>query len=200
MPQVQLAVDVSNYTGAITAEQARCLRSQGVEHLIAGTQVESIARVQLEAALAAGMTVDAYVYLYWRRDVRIEVARSVDIVTGLPVGRLWLDCENDSEGIDPDGINGLIDTAIEALRPHPRRHLYGALVVGARDAELGAIQSPASLARAVHALGRREAELRRLHEIRRLDQAADVAVPRDHASLRRLSRPQSAGGECETGP
>ena len=70
--------------------------------------------MQLEAVLDAGVTVDAYVYLYWRRDVRAEVARALETIEGLRVGRLWLDCEDDSSGIEPGVIVERIDTAIEA--------------------------------------------------------------------------------------
>ena len=64
--------------------------------------------------LDAGVTVDAYVYLYWRRDVRAEVARALETIEDLPVGRLWVDCEDDSSGIEPGVIVELIDTAVEA--------------------------------------------------------------------------------------
>jgi GH25 family lysozyme M1 (1,4-beta-N-acetylmuramidase) len=116
---LQLAVDVSNYTGPITPEQARCLRGHGVAHLVAGTQVPALTRVQVGAALAAGMTADAYVYLYWRDGVLAQVERALAAVAGLPVGRLWLDCEDDAAGLAPAQVEALIASAIEAAGATP---------------------------------------------------------------------------------
>lgn len=116
---MRLAIDVSNYTGPITVDQARCLREQGVEHVIAGTQVPSVTRVQLEAALAAGMTIDAYVYLYWRRDVAAVVREALRALEGLPAGCLWLDCEDQTAGLSPAEVVELIERAHEACGPQP---------------------------------------------------------------------------------
>jgi len=119
MSGFQLAVDVSNYSGAISQEQAACLKARGVEHLIAGTQVPSVTRAQLEAALTAGMSIDAYVYLYWRRDIRAEVARALETVSGLPAGRLWLDCEDGAGGLPGEDIVAVIAGAVEACGDSP---------------------------------------------------------------------------------
>ncbi len=119
MSGLQLAVDVSNYSGVISPEQAACLKARGVEHLIAGTQVPSVTRAQIEAARTAGMSVDAYVYLYWRRDVRVEVGRALETVSGLPAGRLWLDCEDDTGGLPPEEVIELIAAAVEACGDVP---------------------------------------------------------------------------------
>jgi GH25 family lysozyme M1 (1,4-beta-N-acetylmuramidase) len=117
MSAIRLAVDVSNYSGPISPEQARCLRQAGVEHLIAGTQVASICRQQLEAALEAGLTIDAYVYLHWRRDVVAEVQSARGTLAGLQVGRLWLDCEDDPAGLSAAEVVGRVGAALEACGP-----------------------------------------------------------------------------------
>jgi GH25 family lysozyme M1 (1,4-beta-N-acetylmuramidase) len=116
---LQQAVDVSNYTGAITTEQARCLRASGVSHLIAGTQAPGVTRAQLQAALHAGMSTDAYVYLYWRRDVPTQVGNALAALEGLPIGRLWLDCEDDPAGLGPAQVEGLIASAVDAAGEFP---------------------------------------------------------------------------------
>lgn len=119
MSSFQLAVDVSNYSGPISEEQARCLRAQGIEHLVAGTQAPNITRAQLAAAGMAGISTDAYVYLYWRRDVREEVAQARGVIAGFPIGRLWLDCEDDAGGLAPSEVVDRILAAVEACGSTP---------------------------------------------------------------------------------
>ncbi len=59
------AADVSNWSGTVTTEQARCLRTAGVERLICGTQVRATTRAQIAAATAASLQAEAYVILRW---------------------------------------------------------------------------------------------------------------------------------------
>lgn len=92
------AADVSNWSGAITLEQAQCLHRAGIERLICGTQAPATTRAQIAAATAAGLQVEAYVILRWpvaAADVSIaaQVRAARAVIAGLPVGRLWIDCE-----------------------------------------------------------------------------------------------------------
>ena len=88
-----LAVDVSHWSGNITPDDVACWRANGVEHVIPGTQVESITRQQLQTAVDGGLSVDAYVVLYWDGDIENQVRAALSTVSGLPIGRLWLDVE-----------------------------------------------------------------------------------------------------------
>ena len=97
-----LAVDVSHWSGEITEQQMACLRERGVRRVIAGTQRRAIARQQLEAAVAAGLEVEAYVYLYLRANVARRVQAALETVEGLPVRRLWLDAEDTTSGLTPE--------------------------------------------------------------------------------------------------
>ena len=117
---MQPAIDVSNYSGVFSREQAACWRENGYAHVICGTQRPSITRQQLEAAAAAGLTLDAYVYLYWRHNVAAQVKEALATLAGFPVGRLWLDCEDDPAGAGKDAIVGLIAEAVAACGSFPR--------------------------------------------------------------------------------
>lgn len=90
------AVDVSFWETPLSQAQMDCFFSSGVRHVVVGTQVAAIAQQQLAMAVARGMTVDAYVYLYWDRDIGAQVRAAMDMVKGFPIGTLWLDVEEAS--------------------------------------------------------------------------------------------------------
>ena len=91
------AIDISNYTGAPIAEQFRTARIDGnYRRVIVGTQDEAICRGQVMAAVAAGLETEAYVYLRFDRDPAQQVEAALAVLAGLPAGRLWLDCEDDT--------------------------------------------------------------------------------------------------------
>ena len=111
------AVDVSHWSGS--GWSAGCFIDNGVTHLIAGTQNPTITRAQLEAALAAGMTVDAYVFLYWGSDITTQVQKALETVQGYPITRLWLDAENSSAGYRSAQILQKIQEALDACGSTP---------------------------------------------------------------------------------
>lgn len=88
-----LAVDVSYWSGYISESEVACWQDNGVRHVIAGTQNLDIARQQFETAVTGGMTVDAYVVLYWDFDIANQVRSALAMINGFPVQRLWLDVE-----------------------------------------------------------------------------------------------------------
>ncbi|HZP58413.1 MAG TPA: hypothetical protein VFC53_12805 [Dehalococcoidia bacterium] len=115
------AADVSNWTGEIAVDQARCLRAEGIALLICGTQVPAITRAQVAAATAAGMRCEAYVILRWDGDVDRRVAAARAAVRDLPVRRLWVDCE-DYPGVatpPPAETRGLVAKALAACASMP---------------------------------------------------------------------------------
>ncbi len=110
------SVDVSMWEGPIPQYSMDCLWSSNVRHVVAGTQVEEVTRQQLEMALARGMSVDAYVYLYWDRDMAAQVQTAFDRVRGLPIGRLWLDVEESAAGRSPQTMMDLVQQSVDACR------------------------------------------------------------------------------------
>lgn len=105
------AVDVSMWEGPIAESETDCMWTSGVRHVIAGTQVEEVTRQQLAMAVSRGMTVDAYVYLYWDRDITAQVQEAFRRVKGFPIGRMWLDVEEDPRSLGSNALIAKVQTA-----------------------------------------------------------------------------------------
>ena len=87
------AVDVSSWSGYLSASEVDCWRESGVEHVISGTQIADITQQQLGMAVFAGMSVDAYAVLYWDFGITNQVKTALSMIQDFPVQRLWLDVE-----------------------------------------------------------------------------------------------------------
>jgi len=87
------AIDISNWSGEITSDEVACWRDSSVRHVISGTQIPTITVQQIQTAASGGMTIDAYVMLYWDYDITAQVHDALATIQGLPVRRLWLDAE-----------------------------------------------------------------------------------------------------------
>jgi len=62
-----LGIDVSHFTrdeSGLTPDRLACLRQQGVRFVIVGTQDDAIFVPQMRMVLAAGLQLEAYIYLY----------------------------------------------------------------------------------------------------------------------------------------
>ena len=91
--QAEFAVDVSVWEEPLAQSQMDCLWDSGVRHVVVGTQDAIVAKQQLAMAVARGMTVDAYVYLYWNQDIASQVNAAFAMTQSFPIGRMWLDVE-----------------------------------------------------------------------------------------------------------
>lgn len=107
------ALDVSMWEGPISQREMDCFWESGVRHIVAGTQIEEITRQQLAMAVSRGMTVDAYVYLYWDRDMTAQVKEAFRRVEGFPIGRLWLDVEEDPKSLGWTKVVSLVKGGLE---------------------------------------------------------------------------------------
>jgi hypothetical protein len=116
---MESGIDVSNYTGPFVAETVACWRQLGYSYIICGTQRPEITRAQLAAALAGGMTADAYVFLYWDYEMTAQIGEALAAVQGFPIGRLWLDCEDAVAGRSPQEVVALIGEAVAACGATP---------------------------------------------------------------------------------
>jgi GH25 family lysozyme M1 (1,4-beta-N-acetylmuramidase) len=112
-------VDISVWSGRVTDAEMECFWDHGVRHVIVGTQEIGIARQQIEMAIEHGMTVDAYVYLMWDRDMRRQVEDALAFARSYPVGMLWLDIEQDPAGLDRAALEDRIQTAAETCGDFP---------------------------------------------------------------------------------
>ncbi len=92
-----LAVDVSNYTDALTPTALAAWQRAGVRLVIVQAVdpppsfPRSQTRDQVTACAAAGLQVDAYVWLWFDQD---DIASKLALLDGLPIRRLWLDVED----------------------------------------------------------------------------------------------------------
>lgn len=122
---VLLSIDVSNYTSPLTPENLQALKDAGVSHAI----VQSIdpppgypvgrTREQITALLAAGFTVDAYVWLWMDLDT-MDILHKLSLLDGLPVRQLWLDVEDTAAVKYDQAMCELkVDTALKACDQYP---------------------------------------------------------------------------------
>lgn len=92
-------IDLSNYSGAVSAEQAQALKDVGI--VLAIVQAVSpppgyptgVTRQQVQACTAAGIVVDAYIWLWFDLNAA-DIQAKLALLDGLPVRRLWLDVED----------------------------------------------------------------------------------------------------------
>jgi len=91
-----IAVDVSNWGGPLSAETVAAWKAAAVGKVIVGIDLGHIplAQQQLRAASDGGLEIEAYRFCYWGTDIRPSLQRIADAIQGLPVGRVWLDFED----------------------------------------------------------------------------------------------------------
>ncbi len=114
-----LAVDISNWSGTITENEVACWWESGIRHVIAGTQIPSIALQQFQTAVNGGMAVDAYVMLYWDYDIADQVQDALATIEGFSVGRLWLDAEQPAGSWTASQLTQKIQEAVDACGSFP---------------------------------------------------------------------------------
>jgi len=94
-----LAVDMSNFTDPLSPTAIAGLKAAGVGHVIVQTvdpppnYPPGRTRAQIQACLDAGLTVDAYVWLWFDLDAN-DIERKLHLLDGLNVRQLWLDVED----------------------------------------------------------------------------------------------------------
>lgn len=90
------------------------MQAEGYDLVICGSQRRQVTRSQLQAALEAGMKLEAYVWLGWQGDTADQVRRALETVEGFPVRRLWLDVEEPDGGLTAELILNAIQRALDA--------------------------------------------------------------------------------------
>ncbi|MGE5180624.1 MAG: GH25 family lysozyme [Acidobacteriota bacterium] len=110
----EFAVDVSVWETPLAQSQMDCFWDSGVRHVVVGTQDALVAHQQLAMAVSRGMTVDAYVYLYWNQDVTAQVTAAYQMVQGYPIGRMWLDIEQPPGSLGSSKLIPAIQQALDA--------------------------------------------------------------------------------------
>jgi hypothetical protein len=113
------AVDVSYYQGYLEESEVACWWDRGVRHFISGIQNSDITVQQLQTALSVGMSIDAYVPLYWDQDITRQVEFALSVIEPFPVQRLWLDAERLPGGLTSTELIGKIREAVDACGDFP---------------------------------------------------------------------------------
>jgi hypothetical protein len=117
--ELTFAVDISHYSAEFTTNEVACWWASGVRHVIVGTLYPSITVQQLQTAVDGGMTVDAYVMLYWDYDITSQVQNALATVQGFPVRRLWLDAEQPRGNWSSSQLIQKIQEAVHAVGTFP---------------------------------------------------------------------------------
>lgn len=94
-------VDMSRWGGELIADEAACMKAAGIGTVIVASGPGNyglFARQQAEAALAAGLRLEAYTFLEFESDPEWWVRQSLARLEGLPVARWWLDVEDTDHG------------------------------------------------------------------------------------------------------
>ena len=94
MAVLRKAIDFANYTPIPTQDQVRCLLDQGYTTAIIGVSFGAVARAQLEACSRGGMDIEAFCWVRFNDAWRSPLDKALSTIRGLPVKRMWLDCED----------------------------------------------------------------------------------------------------------
>ena len=139
---MSMAIDISHWTGEVTTQQMQCLARRGVRRVIVGAQRRAVARQQLATAVAAGLEVEAYVYLYLRSDVAQRVRAALETVDGFRVRRLWLDAEDTTSGLSAAEVVERLQRARDACGDFPAGIYTGAWWWRPRTGDSSAFSDP----------------------------------------------------------
>jgi hypothetical protein len=91
---------MSKWSGELTAAEVACMKAAGIRKILVGTGnpapggAGQWARQQAASALAHGLIVDAYIYLYLAKAPGTQTRIAMGTLKGLPIGRWWLDAED----------------------------------------------------------------------------------------------------------
>lgn len=113
-------VDMSRWGGELTAGEAACMKAAGIATVIVASGPGGyglLARQQAEAAVAAGLRLEAYTYLEFESDPEWWVREALGRLEGLPVARWWLDVEDTEHGRawTPEARIAYVQRALDAF-------------------------------------------------------------------------------------
>lgn len=106
-----VCIDVANYTPVPTPQQVACLIADGYTRAVVGCSYGNVARAQLEAFSNGGMEIEAYCWVTHPLTLQ-PIDKAINVCIGLPVKRLWLDCEAPPNKRTPAQIVDDIDDAV----------------------------------------------------------------------------------------
>lgn len=113
---IKTALDVSQYSGEISALQFLGAKDKGVSRVIVALNSMELARRQMRNAHAAGLEVEAYIYVYFAQDPAGRVRSCLEAIKDLPyVARVWVDCEDEKHSLAAKYLGPKIAACLTAV-------------------------------------------------------------------------------------
>src|SRR5690348_7781906 len=100
-------IDISNWNGTITPQQAACFKAAGIEHVVIRASLESMALVatakeQIAAFQTAGVDVSLYLWAYFvSYEPNKTVADFMREYGRFDITRVFIDCEETGDVSTP---------------------------------------------------------------------------------------------------
>ncbi len=122
-----MAVDIANWAGYIKRQDVEAWQAEGISKVIIRASTETfphilVARHQIEVCDSTGIEIEAYIWLYPTADAAAEMARALDTYGAYPIGRWWLDCEEQGD-LSSEQMVSHVEQALGAL-PKGQRGIY----------------------------------------------------------------------------
>lgn len=114
------AVDFSSYTRIPNTADIANLKALNVTRAIIGTRGNRRNFVaQAAACLAAGLEVQAYIYVYWNEPAVVQTMNALALIRQVPqITMVWVDVEADEDNEVLNNPRDLIDTMLATLQPY----------------------------------------------------------------------------------
>jgi len=114
---LSLALDVSHFAGELSVSQFQRAAERGVTRIIVGVSPSNISRAkrQMDAANAAGLEVQAYVYMYF--NPTFMSGSFITALSNIPsyVKFVWIDVEDTTSGRTGTQIQEMVESAISTV-------------------------------------------------------------------------------------
>lgn len=91
-----VAIDISQWSGEVSVEDFQRAKAAGCSRVIVALNNLTLAKRQIDNAKAAGLQVQAYIYLYFQQDPASRVSEALNALSGTGVRDVWLDCEDET--------------------------------------------------------------------------------------------------------
>lgn len=119
------AVDISNYTDPLTPGALAAWQANDYGLVIVQAVAPPLGypagqtRTQVQACLNAGLTVDAYIWLWFDLDIE-DIHHKLALLDGQPIRRLWLDVEDQAASkYDTPTCNAKVQAALDLCGTYP---------------------------------------------------------------------------------
>ena len=113
---LKTAIDISNWSGEVTEAQFKAARLAGCSRVIVALNNLPLAQRQLRNAVAAGLETQVYIYYYFAQNVADRTRSCLAAIEGLPVKRVWIDCEDEKHSLEARYLANRIRVTRDLIR------------------------------------------------------------------------------------